>query len=118
VTADPSQTTSAPGAGFERVATLEDIPAGALLAVSRGNGEQVCLFNHEGRIGAMSDLCTHQAFPMSAGSLEPDGTVECSWHGARFDCLTGEVRRGPALDSIAIYEVRVDGHEVWLGPSR
>ena len=42
---------------------------------------------HGGRIGAVTDLCTHQAFPMSEGTLEPDGTIECAWHGARFDCI-------------------------------
>ena len=107
---------SPPAAGFERLASIADVPDGTLLSVTRRTGEQVCIFTHEGRIGAMSDLCTHQAFPMSAGSLEPDGTVQCSWHGAKFDCETGEVQQGPAVDPIAIYEVRVRDGEIWIGP--
>jgi nitrite reductase/ring-hydroxylating ferredoxin subunit len=109
---------SPPAVGFERLASMADVPEGTLLSVTRRNGEQVCIFNCEGRIGAMSDLCTHQAFPMSAGSLEPDGTVQCSWHGAKFDRVTGEVRQGPAVDPIAIREVRVRDGEIWVGPPR
>ena len=111
--------TSSPAApGFERVASLDDVPSGTLLGVTRRNGKQVCVFNREGRIGAMDDLCTHQAFPMSSGVLEPDGTIQCSWHGAKFDCQTGAVRLGPAVDPITIYETRVNDGEIWVGPAR
>ena len=106
-----------PEAGFERVASLADLPPGTLLSVQRG-GERICLFNHGGRIGAMADLCTHQAFPMSEGTLEPDGTIECAWHGARFDCMNGEVRQGPADEALAMYDVRVQDGDVWVGPRR
>lgn len=108
---------TAGGAGFERVADISDVPAGTLLSVQHGR-ERICLFNHGGRIGAVTDLCTHQAFPMSEGTLEADGTIECAWHGARFDCISGEVRQGPADDPLAVYEVRVQDGGVWVGPQR
>ena len=117
MTARDAQARSGPGAGFDRVASVPDVPPGTLLPVQRGN-ERICLFNHGGRIGAMADLCTHQAFPMSEGTLEPDGTIECAWHGARFDCVTGEVREGPADEPLAMYDVRVHEGDVWVGPRR
>ena len=103
--------------GFERVASVSDLPEGSLLGVTMSSGAAVCLFNDAGRIGAIADLCTHQAFPMSQGTLIGGGTVQCSWHGAKFDCATGEVREGPAADPIRVYETRVRDGWIWVGPS-
>jgi nitrite reductase/ring-hydroxylating ferredoxin subunit len=50
--------------------------------------------------------------PLSAGEVLSDGTIECPWHGARFDCVTGAVRRGPAVDDVKAYAVRVEGDTV------
>ena len=50
--------------------------------------------------------------PLSAGEVLPDGTIECPWHGARFDCLTGALRRGPAEESVRAYAVRIEGDSV------
>ena len=103
--------------GFERVASVTELPAGSLLGVTTSSGAAICLFNDAGRIGAIADRCTHQAFPMSQGMLQADGTVQCSWHGAKFDCVTGVVREGPAADPIRVYETRVRDGWIWVGPS-
>lgn len=97
---------------FARVAVLSDLPDGSLLAVETASGERICLVNRGGEVSALSDICPHQAFPISAGLLLDDGSVECVWHGARFDCRTGAVRRGPATDDLPVYEVRVVGGEI------
>lgn len=98
---------TAGGPGFETLASVEELPEGSLLAVRTAAGEEVCLFNYRGRIGAVRNVCTHAEFPLSDGTLDRDGTIECVWHGARYFCLTGEVRRGPAIEPVATYEVRV-----------
>ena len=104
------------GAAFETVASVEELPEGSLLAVQLAGGDEVCLFNYRGQIGAVRNVCTHAEFPLSDGTLDRDGTIECVWHGARYFCLTGEVRRGPAVDPVAVYEVRVqDGKVQVLG---
>jgi nitrite reductase/ring-hydroxylating ferredoxin subunit len=100
--------------GFERVAKVSDIREGGLLGVTTKAGIAICLFSRDGEVGAMRDLCTHQAFPMSEGTLEPDGTVQCCWHGAKFDCESGEVRQGPAVERIRIFDVRVVDGAVWI----
>lgn len=105
----------AEGAAFETVASLEELPEGSLLAVRLASGDEVCLFNYRGQIGAVRNVCTHAEFPLSDGTLDRDGTIECVWHGARYFCLTGEVRRGPAVDPVALYEVRVQDGEVQVG---
>jgi 3-phenylpropionate/trans-cinnamate dioxygenase ferredoxin subunit len=106
------------GAEFEMVARVEDVEEGSLLGVRTLHGDEVCLFNYRGRIGAVHNVCTHAEFPLSDGRLENDGTIECVWHGARYSCLTGEVRRGPALEPVAVYEVRVQDGEVQVGNRR
>jgi nitrite reductase/ring-hydroxylating ferredoxin subunit len=70
----------------------------------------------QGRVTAFADECPHQGFPLSAGEVRPDGTLECVWHGARFDCLTGAVVRDPATDPLTPYRVRIDGDRVLVGP--
>ena len=104
--------------GFEALAKVEDLPDGALLAVKKANGEDVCLFNAGGSIGAVYNVCTHAEFPMSDGQLLQGAggcAIECAWHGAQFDCRRGEVRRGPAIDPLPVYEVRVVDGMIWVG---
>lgn len=99
------------------VAPVRDVPEGALLGVKLPDGTRVCLYNRHGTIGAVGGMCTHAEFPMDDGALRADGTIECAWHGARFDCRTGAVRRQPALDPLPVYEVRVEGDRVLVGPA-
>src|SRR3954466_774828 len=108
-----------PGAGdvdFEVVASLNELTEGKLHQRVRSAGDAICLVRQNGRISAVSDICTHQHFSMSQGELLPDGTIECAWHGARFDCRTGEVRQVPATSPLPVFEVRLKGEKVLVGP--
>jgi 3-phenylpropionate/trans-cinnamate dioxygenase ferredoxin component len=100
------------------VAAVTDLPEGELLGVSLPDGTPVCLFNRDGEIGAVGNVCTHAEFAMSDGVLRPDGTIECVWHGARFDCTTGAVRRHPATEPLPVFEVRVEQGRVLVGPEQ
>jgi 3-phenylpropionate/trans-cinnamate dioxygenase ferredoxin subunit len=101
---------------YIEVARIDDIPEPGVLGVEIADGRPVCLVRFEGRVSAFADVCTHQAFPLSAGEVHADGTLECVWHGAQFDCLTGDVRREPATDPLERYAVRVEGDRVFVGP--
>lgn len=101
---------------FEAVASLDDIPADGVMAVTRENGERICLIRIGGRISAVANNCTHQDFEMSLGDVLPDGTIQCAWHGARFDCATGVVRQGPAMRPLPVFQVRLDGSTIMVGP--
>lgn len=103
---------------FETVASVSDLPEGSLLGVRMKSGEEVCLFNYRGTIGAVHNVCTHAEFPMSDGTLTSDGCLECVWHGARYSCRTGEVQRGPAVDALPVYEVRVVDGKIQVGGRR
>jgi 3-phenylpropionate/trans-cinnamate dioxygenase ferredoxin subunit len=52
---------------------------------------------------------------MSAGDILPDGSIQCAWHGARFDCTTGEVKQIPATDPLPVFEVKVEGDKIFVG---
>jgi 3-phenylpropionate/trans-cinnamate dioxygenase ferredoxin subunit len=89
------------------VAATVDVPDGGLLGVT--------LYKRHGEIGALGGRCTHAEFAMADGVLHDDGTIECAWHGARFDCRSGAVRRHPATDPLPIYAVRVEHGRVLVG---
>ena len=102
---------------FHDVAEAAALVPGELLGITLPDGTSVCLYNDRGEIGAIGGECTHGQFPMSDGVLIGDGTIECVWHGARFDCLTGAVRQAPATDALTAYQVRVDDDRVFVGPA-
>ena len=39
----------------------------------------------DGNVVAYDDRCAHKRFPLSKGRLMPDGTLECAYHGLRYD---------------------------------
>jgi 3-phenylpropionate/trans-cinnamate dioxygenase ferredoxin component len=91
---------------------LRDIPDGGTMSATLASGERVCLIRLGDQVSALSDECPHQGMPLSAGEVLPDGTIECPWHGARFDCVTGALRRGPAEEAVKSFAVRVEGDSV------
>ena len=107
---------SAPPHDFVDVAAVEEVPEMGVLGVEGPGGRAICLVRFQGQVSAFADECTHQAFPLSLGEVRADGTLECVWHGGRFDCLTGAVRREPPTDDLTSYPVHVDGGRIFVGP--
>jgi 3-phenylpropionate/trans-cinnamate dioxygenase ferredoxin component len=101
---------------FEAIASVHDLAEGTVLQRVRSKGDAVCLVRHNGEISALSDICTHQHFSMSLGDILPDGTLQCAWHGARYDCRTGEVRQVPATSPLPVFRVRIEGETILVGP--
>jgi phenylpropionate dioxygenase-like ring-hydroxylating dioxygenase large terminal subunit len=49
-------------------------------------GEPLALFrDRSGKVGALIDRCPHRGVALSLGRVTPDGTLECPFHGWRFD---------------------------------
>lgn len=97
---------------WARVASLSEVPAGGLRAVSTG-GEAVVLANVDGDIYALEDRCSHQDYPLSAGELEGD-ELECTFHGARFDVCTGHALQLPAITPVRTYQVDVRDGDIYI----
>ena len=101
---------------FEVVASVGDLAEGSTLQRVRSSGDAICLVRHKGEISALSDICTHQHFSMSLGDQLEDGTLQCAWHGARYDCTTGEVKQIPATAPLPVFQVRLEGDQILVGP--
>jgi phenylpropionate dioxygenase-like ring-hydroxylating dioxygenase large terminal subunit len=52
----------------------------------------------DGRLFAMRDLCPHRGIPLSAGWFDGD-TVQCKYHGWRFEPCSGQCEEIPSLTS-------------------
>ncbi len=103
--------------GFERVASLEDLPPNTPTSVER-NGETICLIRIGEEVYAISNNCTHADFPMSDGEMVEDFVIECGLHGAQFDVRDGTVVELPATERIGCYEVKLDDGAVWVRSSK
>jgi nitrite reductase/ring-hydroxylating ferredoxin subunit len=97
------------------VARLADIPDPGVLGVKLPSGERVCLVRRGSQVSAFHDECPHSGMPLSEGEVVGSCELECSWHGARFDCATGAVRQGPADEPLVRYGVRIEGEDVLVG---
>jgi 3-phenylpropionate/trans-cinnamate dioxygenase ferredoxin subunit len=72
---------------FVEAARLDEIPAGTGMAVTIA-GKAVALFNVDGQIYAISDVCPHAGSSLGNGKV--DGRiVTCRSHGMKIDVITG-----------------------------
>ena len=95
---------------FRTVAKVSELPPGQLLRVEV-DGTPICLANVDGAIYAVAARCSHAGGPLADGALDRR-IITCPWHGAMFDVTSGEVAGPPADDSVAAYDVEVEGDVV------
>jgi len=98
--------------GFQRVASLAEVPEGELRSFDLP-GIHVAIAHVENELFAFGDECTHEGCSLAEGALgAQEDTVVCPCHESEFDLATGEPVKGPAVDPVPVYAVRVrDG---WL----
>jgi len=96
-----------------RAGALDELPPGSVLAVEV-EGNEICLANADGEIYAVKNNCTHRDFPLSDGTIHGGATIECAWHGARFDLKTGRAIRLPAIKPVKTYDVKVENGEIFV----
>lgn len=81
------------------------LPEGSKLVLQVG-GREVLLCHSNGRLFAVSNICSHAQEKLDCGRMSR-GWIACPVHGARFDLATGRAMNPPAKQPIATYEVRV-----------
>ena len=100
-------------APFLDLLALDELPAGSMRRVSRGDLD-VLLANTEHGIFATEDRCPHMSAPLSVGEL--DGCiVACPLHEGRFDLRSGDPAQMPTtggLDPDGVY------HPTWTPGGR
>ena len=98
---------------YIKVANLAEIPAGGSKLVEV-DMVRVALFNLDGNIYAIEDVCTHDGGPLVEGRVVNGCEVQCPRHGARFDIRSGTAVKFPAFEPTRTFAVRVNGQDVWI----
>jgi 3-phenylpropionate/trans-cinnamate dioxygenase ferredoxin component len=98
---------------FINVATVDEIPPGDSKLVEIGF-TGIALFNLDGEIYAIEDMCTHDGGPLVEGTVVNGCEVKCPRHGARFDIRTGAALSFPAFEPTRTFAVRIEGNQVWV----
>lgn len=89
---------------------LASLPPGSRRLVQAGDVE-IALFNVDGRVYAVNNVCPHRGGPLVRGTLEasPEGPrLRCPMHGWPFLLATGESVR-PGRATVYPVEVRAGG---------
>jgi nitrite reductase (NADH) small subunit len=93
------------------IAKLSDLPPGSCRTVEAGQ-ISVALCNVEGTIYALDNTCPHAGGPLGEGTLLGE-TIECPWHGWRYNVRTGERPENPEI-KVECYDVSVEGDTVQI----
>jgi len=101
---------------FVRVASIEDVPKGTVVAVEVAGTPMALAHCEDGEFAAAYDECSHAQIALSEG--EVDGcTLECWLHGSRFDLRTGQPTGLPATEPVPVYPVEVRDGDVYVCPT-
>lgn len=94
-----------------RACRLHEVPPGSVRQLD--TLPPIALFNVEGDIHAIDDVCTHAFAVLSEGHF--DGTsVECPLHMSSFDVRTGEPKCFPATEPVRKHRVEVVDGDVMV----
>ncbi len=103
------------------VAPVESLPPGTQRRFVIA-GRNIAVFNVDGRLYALKDVCPHQGAALSAGTtlswvsatkpgcydFEPGRKlVKCPWHGWEYELATGRSWYDPDHDRVRAYDVSV-----------
>ena len=98
-------------AQFVKVAKRSEIPADTGKCVEAG-GKEIALFNAEGKICAIQQVCPHQGGPLAEGGIDGK-VVTCPWHGWQFDVTTGVCTFNDSIKQ-ETYKVKEEGEDVFV----
>jgi nitrite reductase (NADH) small subunit len=93
-----------------------DTPAPGEVIRTVAGGVPVAIWNVEGHLHALSDVCPHRGFVLSEGAVlrGRDGplSIVCPGHNWRFDVDTGEAVFRP--ECLKVYRVESDKDGLWV----
>jgi len=95
------------------VAPLQTLAPGGRKVVNTEIG-RIAVFNLEGELFAIEDVCTHDGGELASGKCEGD-VIICPRHGARFCIRDGRVLSPPAYEDVETFPVRVEDGMVQVG---
>ena len=77
------------------------------------DGIEVALFQVEGNIYAVDNVCPHQKFPLLHEGEVEESAVTCPMHGWKFDLVTGKCLSGGNA-TLKTYEVMIQHGEIHI----
>lgn len=78
------------------------------------DGKDILVVNIDGNYYAINDTCTHAGASLSEGSLDGQ-IITCGWHGAKFDCKTGNLSEFPVkIKDLNSYKVIVESENIFV----
>ena len=98
----------------ERICRVDDVPTGTAKRFDIA-GARICVVRIGDDFYAIGDRCSHADFSLSEGEVWPDDLeIECWKHGSTFSLVTGEPQSFPATMAVPVYDIRVEGDEVFV----
>lgn len=98
-----------------RVCARSELGPGTVRLVRAGGREVALVDLGEDGLRAIDAICSHAHEYLTEGELDPEErTIECPKHGSTFDLDTGRPRSLPATQPVEVFEVTVDGDDVWI----
>jgi 3-phenylpropionate/trans-cinnamate dioxygenase ferredoxin component len=98
----------------ERLCRVDELAPGTARRFDVGR-HRIALVRIGDDFYAVGDRCSHADFSLSEGEIWPDELeIECWKHGSTFSLKTGEPQSLPATRPVPVYDVRVEGDEVWV----
>jgi nitrite reductase/ring-hydroxylating ferredoxin subunit len=92
-----------------KVAKLGEIGPGQRKVIMV-NGSEIMVFNLDGELSAISNVCPHRGYPLTYGPIFDD-TIMCPNHGYMFNVKTGHCLT-KSSHPIKTYKVIVDGNSI------
>ena len=99
-----------------RVCATSELLPGESSVVYDGD-TPIAVFNLDGDLYAIEDICTHDGGELTGGLIEGH-EIECPRHGARFDIRTGAVLCPPAYEPTASFPVREEDGVIFTRDDR
>jgi nitrite reductase/ring-hydroxylating ferredoxin subunit/DMSO/TMAO reductase YedYZ heme-binding membrane subunit len=100
--------------GWTLIGDLADLAEGRALIGAGLRGERIAVFKSNGKLSALSNVCSHQGGPVGEGKVVR-GLVTCPWHGYMYRLEDG-CSPPPFKERIRKYRVRLDGTRIWVDP--
>jgi 3-phenylpropionate/trans-cinnamate dioxygenase ferredoxin subunit len=98
----------------ERLCRRDDLAPGTARRFDVGAGG-ICLVRIGDDFYAIGDRCSHANFSLSDGEVYPEEReIECWKHGSTFSLIDGKPQSLPATKAVPVYDVRVDGDDVFV----
>jgi 3-phenylpropionate/trans-cinnamate dioxygenase ferredoxin component len=98
----------------ERLCSRDDVAPGEARRFDVA-GHRIALVRIGDDFYAIGDRCSHADFSLSDGDVYPDELeIECWKHGSTFSLTTGEPQCLPAVRPVPVYDVRLEGDDVYV----